>query len=568
MKLDATVMRTMGKTDFHILRAVETGMRNHALVPRNLIASIANLRHGGCHKVLSSLLRDKLLSHDQSCGYDGYRLTNSGYDILALHSLKTRGLIGALGDRIGTGKESDIYIAATPEGKQIVLKFHRLGRTSFRDVKKKRDYFMMNAMKKGKNGGGDLPNSWLFLSKISALKEYTFMKALHSVGYLTPDPIGQNRHIVVMSLVRGIPLYQLSASRVSPLQAECIFLQSMSLAKRLCFHGLVHCDLNEFNIMVDMSGGVQSHASEDNDVATHYVRHTGLPVDDDERGLLSAHNPTLATLVKDGTGEIVTEEAPKPIEILPDGEPKPIVTLIDFPQMVSYRHPNAEELFYRDVECLKRFFTKKLKCSPENEDDWEDLVPSWDKMMARMNEEPNGNDVDGVDENEEGDNKGKKKKEYVIASKIQQRLDEELQASGYSEDDSKRDMELYFFESSHYDIESKEKEDDVAVTDKSENENEDESDNDSDQSNSNKDKSGKLTSENNSSTQNKKNNILNLDELDYEERWRLAEAKAKERVQRHITDTKQANRRRGAFKSKNSNKTYVKGKRVMQDLSY
>ena len=110
MKLDATVMRTMSKTDFHILKAVEIGMRNHSLVPMALVSSISNLRHGGCHKFMSSLLRDKLLSHDRSCGYDGYRLTNSGYDILALYNLKTKGVIAAIGDRIGTGKESDVYL--------------------------------------------------------------------------------------------------------------------------------------------------------------------------------------------------------------------------------------------------------------------------------------------------------------------------------------------------------------------------------------------------------------------------------------------------------------------------
>ena len=78
MKLDPTVMRTMNKQDFRVLTAVESGMKNHSLVPIALINSIANLRHGGTSKIISSLLRDKLLSHDQSCGYDGYRLTNSG----------------------------------------------------------------------------------------------------------------------------------------------------------------------------------------------------------------------------------------------------------------------------------------------------------------------------------------------------------------------------------------------------------------------------------------------------------------------------------------------------------
>ena len=75
MKLDPTVLRTMGAPDFQVLEAVEKGMKKHALVPSSLIASISSLRHGGTGKIISSLLRDKLLSHDQSCGYDGYRVT-------------------------------------------------------------------------------------------------------------------------------------------------------------------------------------------------------------------------------------------------------------------------------------------------------------------------------------------------------------------------------------------------------------------------------------------------------------------------------------------------------------
>jgi RIO kinase 2 len=86
---------------------------------------------------------------------------------------------------------SDVYVAITPQNTQIVLKFHRLGRTSFRDVKKKRDYFMVNALSKNKKQGTQyrtLPNSWLFLSRTSALKEFAFMKSLYEVGYPTPRP--------------------------------------------------------------------------------------------------------------------------------------------------------------------------------------------------------------------------------------------------------------------------------------------------------------------------------------------------------------------------------------------
>ena len=59
------------------------GMRNHDLVPLELISKIAKLRYGGAHKFVSNLLRYKLISHDRTT-YDGYRLTYAGYDILAL----------------------------------------------------------------------------------------------------------------------------------------------------------------------------------------------------------------------------------------------------------------------------------------------------------------------------------------------------------------------------------------------------------------------------------------------------------------------------------------------------
>ena len=42
--------------------------------------------------------------------------------------------------KIGVGKESDIYRCQNSDGNIVVLKLARLGRTSFRTVKKNRDY--------------------------------------------------------------------------------------------------------------------------------------------------------------------------------------------------------------------------------------------------------------------------------------------------------------------------------------------------------------------------------------------------------------------------------------------
>ena len=58
--------------------------------------------------------------------------------------------------------------------------------------------------------------------------------------------------------------------------------------------------------------------------------------------------------------------SPPPAAPLPLFSPSPFppqindreeLTLIDFPQMVSVGHPNAQELFDRDVDCIIRFFT-------------------------------------------------------------------------------------------------------------------------------------------------------------------------------------------------------------------
>lgn len=56
---------------------------------------------------------------------DGYRLTNSGYDYLALKTLTARNVVSSFGNQIGVGKESNIYTVANEEGQPLCLKLHR-----------------------------------------------------------------------------------------------------------------------------------------------------------------------------------------------------------------------------------------------------------------------------------------------------------------------------------------------------------------------------------------------------------------------------------------------------------
>lgn len=126
---------------------------------------------------------------------DGYRLTNTGYDYLALKSLTLRTSVASFGNQIGVGKESNIYTVSNDEGVALCLKLHRLGRTCFRNIKEKRDYH-----------GKRHKASWLYLSRISATREFAYMKALYDRGFPVPKPIDFNRHCVIMELVNGYTL--------------------------------------------------------------------------------------------------------------------------------------------------------------------------------------------------------------------------------------------------------------------------------------------------------------------------------------------------------------------------
>ncbi|XP_077418546.1 serine/threonine-protein kinase RIO2 [Vanacampus margaritifer] len=280
-KLNVVVLRYLSRDDFRVLTAVEMGMKNHEIVPVSLLSSIASLKHGGCNKILRELVKHKLVAYERTKNVQGYRLNFGGYDYLALKALCARDVVASVGNQMGVGKESDIYIVANEDGEQYALKLHRLGRTSFRNLKNKRDYH-----KHRKN------MSWLYLSRLSAMKEFAYMKALYDRGFPVPKPVDYNRHAVVMELINGYPLCQVHQLQDPP----ALYSEFMELIVKLANHGLIHGDFNEFNLMLDD----QDH-----------------------------------------------------------------ITMIDFPQMVSTSHTNAEWYFDRDVKCIRDFFAKRYNYESE-----------------------------------------------------------------------------------------------------------------------------------------------------------------------------------------------------------
>lgn len=244
------------------------------------------------------MARVGLIAKVKGAKYDGYRLTYGGLDYLALHHYTQKKAIYSVGSRIGVGKESDITMVADIHGSQKVLKIHRLGRISFRSVRTNRDYLKSHSSNNASGAG------WMYLSRLAAMKEFAFMTALHDEGFPVPEPIAQNRHTLLMEFIDAYPLRQISeVPDPAGLYADLIFM-----ILRLAKHGLIHGDFNEFNLLIREE---------------------------------TEEKPT---------GEEDREESIKLVPIL-----------IDFPQMVSMDHENAEMYFDRDVNCVKRFFERRFK---------------------------------------------------------------------------------------------------------------------------------------------------------------------------------------------------------------
>ncbi|KAG8748538.1 hypothetical protein FRC10_003672 [Ceratobasidium sp. 414] len=367
MKLDATDLRYITNDEFRVLTSVEMGSKNHEVVPSSLVAQISGLRNGGVNKLLGQLAKRNLIARVQNTKYDGYRLTYGGYDYLALRAFSKRDTVHSVGNQIGVGKESDIYVVADSEGNQMVLKLHRwvpracrscsldltgptrLGRVSFRAIKEKRDY-----MGKRKSA------SWMYMSRLAATKEWEFMKVLHEHGFPVPKPIDQARHCILMELIDAFPLRQIS-SHPNP---GSLYSTLMDVIVRFAKAGLIHGDFN------DESTIDWARSSE-----------TGVPV------------------------------------------------VIDFPQMVSTRHANAEWYFNRDVECIRKFFKRRFNYESA-------VYPHFSKAVAHDGEDDGqGFRLDVVVAASGFSGKEMKILDEYIASRLEEEGGSELESDTQNEDE-------------------------------------------------------------------------------------------------------------------------------------
>ena len=145
------------------------GMRNHEWVPLPIVERLSKCKKSLVKHLIETLQKYKLISHI-SKPYEGYKLQFTGYDYLALSVFRKLGVIKTIEMKVGVGKESDIYLCRNTEGKILILKLARLGRTSFKTVKNNREYL-----------SGQTHFNWLYISRLSSMREFKYMQVLFEV---------------------------------------------------------------------------------------------------------------------------------------------------------------------------------------------------------------------------------------------------------------------------------------------------------------------------------------------------------------------------------------------------
>ncbi len=238
MKDAALIFRELEKEDFRVLTAIETGMRHYEWVPVEEIYKFSSITEAAVDYRLGRLAKRSLIQRI-TAAFIGYQLLFKGYDQLALRALVQRGTVEALGSKINVGKESEIYDALGAGNRKLIIKFHREGRSSFKQVKRTRAHL-----------ADKTHFSWMYASRLAAEREFRALERLYP-EVAVPEPIDQNRNAIVMGDLPGVELYNTRIKASDRRHVLDLILDQIKKAYQL---GIIHGDLSEFNVLISHEG--------------------------------------------------------------------------------------------------------------------------------------------------------------------------------------------------------------------------------------------------------------------------------------------------------------------------
>jgi RIO kinase 2 len=220
----------LNKSDFKILKVFASSLKNRQVLNLTTLSQYSSLGQGLIEHHLERLVKFGLISKSNL----GYTLLVTGLDIYVLTILSNKNIITALGPQVGIGKEAEVYLARDSSDQDRVLKMFRLGRSSFKQIKRKRDV-------------NTAINSWLLLNIDTAKKEYDILTNLKDSSNSFPNPLYRSFHCIVMDAIYGNRLSDTENLNDPELVFDRI-IDNITIA----YHkGYINGDLNEYNILVD-----------------------------------------------------------------------------------------------------------------------------------------------------------------------------------------------------------------------------------------------------------------------------------------------------------------------------
>ncbi len=235
------IIEGLDRDDLRVLRTIEKLMARHEYVPLDIIERRSRIPGGRLWKILWRLSDLKLVRR-QTGPVTGYTLTYLGLDVIALSSLMGRGVISRVGERIGVGKEGDVYLVELAGGEVAAAKLHREGRTSFSKIRRLRGPAATVDRKQ-----------WFRIAKLLGEREFKVLVRLHERGAWVPEPIAWDRHCVVQEYREGVELYRV---REMSLEEAYNLLEGVLTTLRIAYLdvGIVHGDLSEYNVIYEGDG--------------------------------------------------------------------------------------------------------------------------------------------------------------------------------------------------------------------------------------------------------------------------------------------------------------------------
>ncbi len=168
--------------------------------------------------------------------------------LMALYDLSKKGYIDALGGCFSTGKEANLFHAISKEDDmlEIAVKIYLISTANFNAMK---DYIQGDPRFQGiGHSRKDIVLAW-------TRKEFKNLKRAEEAGVRVPKPYVAMRNILLMEFIGkdGIPMPQLKDVKLSGQEAMDILgiiIRYMNLLYSRA--KLVHADLSEYNILIDM----------------------------------------------------------------------------------------------------------------------------------------------------------------------------------------------------------------------------------------------------------------------------------------------------------------------------